>query len=74
MDKNLYHFIIFLLGLVVYSFYTEKQELKFVITGQDEVIEDLNKAIDLQQQQIYHLNYYYSNLYSFPNSRTKPIH
>jgi len=62
------------LGLVVYSFYTEKKELMSVIFDQDKVIEDLNKAIGLQQQQIQHLNYYYSNLYSFPNLQTKPIH
>ena len=74
MDKNLCHFIIFFLGLVIYFFYTEKKELKSIAVDQDEVIQDLNKAIDLQKQQIYYLNYYYSNLYSAPSLRPDPIH
>ena len=74
MDKNLYHFIIFFLGLVIYSFYTEKKELKVIIVGQDKVIEDLNKAIDLQQKQIQHLNYYYSNMYSSPSLQIEPVY
>ena len=74
MDKNLYHFVIFFLGLVIYSFYSEKEELKSIIIGQDKVIEDLNKAIDLQQQQIYNLNYYYSNTYSNPSLQIEPVY
>lgn len=74
MDKNLYHFIIFFLGLVIYSFYTEKKELKVIIVGQDKVIQDLNTAIDLQQKQIQHLNYYYSNMYSSPSLQIEPVY
>lgn len=74
MDKNLYHFIIFFLGLVIYSFYTEKKELKVIIIGQDKVIEDLNTAIDLQQKQIQHLNCYYSNMYSSPSLKIEPVY
>jgi len=74
MDKNLYHFVIFFLGLVIYSFYSEKEELKSIIVGQDKVIEDLNTAIDLQQQQIYNLNYYYSNTYSSPSLKIEPVY
>jgi len=73
MDKNLYHFVIFFLGLVIYSFYSEKEELKSIVVGQDKVIEDLNTAIDLQQKQIQHLNYYYSNI-SSPSLKIEPVY
>lgn len=62
------------LGLIIYFLYTENKELNSIAIGQDEVIKDLNKAIDLQKQQIYYLNYYYSNLYSAPSLQPDPIH
>lgn len=74
MDKNLYHFIIFFLGLVIYFFYLEKKELTNTLIGQDRVIEDLNKAINLQKEQIYYLNHYYGNRYSFPSLSPNPVH
>ncbi len=66
-DKNLLHFLIFVLIIVVYFLYDtskENERIYHLLSEQDITIQTQKRAIEYQQIYIKQMEYYYSGSYN----------
>jgi hypothetical protein len=66
-DKNTFHFLIFVLLVVVYMLYNtskENEKIYHLLSEQDITIQTQKKAIEYQQIYIKQMEYYYSGSYN----------
>ena len=66
-DKNTFHFLIFVLLVVVYMLYNtskENEKIYNLLSEQDITIQTQKKAIEYQQIYIKQMEYYYSGSYN----------
>ena len=73
-DKNILHFLIFILLVLSYFLYKKSEEnsrMYQILNDQDITIQQQKKAIEYQQIYINQIEYYYKSSYNPLNSKPK---
>ena len=75
-DKNILHFLIFILLVLSYFLYKKSEEnskIYQILNDQDITIQQQQKAIEYQQIYIKQIEYYYQNNYNPLNKNPKTL-